>query len=87
MNTISAALAGGVLRSTGADRAGDESGESEAVSKPFPAIGCNYCGEKLPDGEPHLCVDPLDPSNVGDTCCGKCPGDSCYVDYITGERE
>lgn len=24
--------------------------------------------------------------NIADTCCGKCPGDTCYVDFITGER-
>jgi hypothetical protein len=22
--------------------------------------------------------------NIGDTCCGKCPGDTCYVDQVTG---
>ena len=25
--------------------------------------------------------------NIADTCCGKCPDASCYVDYLTGERE
>ena len=25
--------------------------------------------------------------NIADTCCGKCPGASCYVDFLTGERE
>lgn len=24
------------------------------------SIGCNYCGEALPDGEPHLCPQPGD---------------------------
>lgn len=24
--------------------------------------------------------------NISDTCCGKCPGATCYVDYMTGER-
>lgn len=23
-----------------------------------PRIGCNICGERLPDGEPHLCPEP-----------------------------
>jgi hypothetical protein len=22
--------------------------------------------------------------SIGDTCCGKCPGDTCYVDQVTG---
>lgn len=22
--------------------------------------------------------------NIGDTCCGKCAGASCYVDQVTG---
>jgi len=22
--------------------------------------------------------------NIADTCCGKCPGGTCYVDQITG---
>ena len=30
-------------------------------------------------------VDEPDPlPNIGDTCCGKCPGATCYVDQITG---
>ena len=28
-----------------------------------------------------------DDFNIADTCCGKCPGATCYVDYLTGERE
>lgn len=28
-------------------------------------------------------VDHVAPS-IGDTCCGKCPGDTCYVDRVTG---
>lgn len=28
-----------------------------------------------------------DDFNVGDTCCGRCPGATCYVDYLTGERD
>lgn len=51
-------------------------------------VGCNYCGKSIPDAEPHVCsyIDNY-PENIGDTCCGKCPGASCYVDYLTGERE
>lgn len=22
--------------------------------------------------------------SIGDTCCGECPGDTCYVDQVTG---
>lgn len=25
-----------------------------------------------------------DPPAFADTCCGKCPGDTCYVDQMTG---
>lgn len=37
--------------------------------------------------------DPADdervaaPTSIGETCCGACPGATCYVDFITGERE
>lgn len=24
------------------------------------------------------------PPSIGDTCCGKCPGGTCYVDGVTG---
>lgn len=51
--------------------------------------GC--CG---PDGTCHLdaIMDRLEPAprpepepfSIGDTCCGKCPGGTCYVDQITG---
>ena len=35
------------------------------------------------EGEPECTrVEP----NIGDTCCGACPGATCYVDQITGER-
>lgn len=27
------------------------------------------------------------PPNIADTCCGKCEGATCYVDFLTGERE
>lgn len=28
---------------------------------------------------------PDSPSeSIADTCCGKCPGDTCYVDQVTG---
>ena len=39
--------------------------------------------------DPDLGVTFVDdyPTNIGDTCCGRCPGASCYVDYLTGERE
>lgn len=30
--------------------------------------------------------EPEPMPNIGDTCCGKCPGATCYVDQITGER-
>ncbi|AWY06019.1 hypothetical protein SEA_ROBSFEET_12 [Microbacterium phage RobsFeet] len=36
------------------------------------------------------CIPPAEPDplpNIGDTCCGSCPGATCYVDQITGERE
>lgn len=23
-------------------------------------------------------------ASIADTCCGKCPGDTCYVDQVTG---
>lgn len=26
----------------------------------------------------------IDPPSFADTCCGKCPGDTCYVDQMTG---
>lgn len=29
---------------------------------------------------------PPEQPNIGDTCCGKCAGATCYVDQITGER-
>lgn len=28
----------------------------------------------------------VEPPRIEDTCCGSCPGASCYVDYLTGER-
>lgn len=28
-----------------------------------------------------------DDFNIADTCCGKCPSATCYVDYVTGERD
>lgn len=32
--------------------------------------------------------DPTDDDfTIDQTCCGKCPGASCYVDYLTGERD
>jgi hypothetical protein len=27
-----------------------------------------------------------DAFSIADTCCGNCPGSSCYVDFLTGER-
>lgn len=27
------------------------------------------------------------PQSIDQTCCGKCVGDGCYVDRLTGERE
>jgi hypothetical protein len=27
------------------------------------------------------------PRTIDQTCCGKCPGATCYVDYLTGERD
>lgn len=33
-------------------------------------------------------VPPQDDTfNIADTCCGKCSGATCYVDYLTGERD
>ena len=29
-------------------------------------------------------TDSVTPLNAYDECCGKCPGDTCYVDQITG---
>ncbi|AVO25034.1 hypothetical protein KHQ84_gp102 [Rhodococcus phage Finch] len=29
----------------------------------------------------------VDWPSFGDTCCGKCEADTCYVDQMTGERE
>jgi hypothetical protein len=26
------------------------------------------------------------PQSIADTCCGNCPGATCYVDFLTGER-
>ena len=35
-----------------------------------------------------MSANPADEDfNIADTCCGKCPGDTCYVDYLTGERD
>lgn len=28
----------------------------------------------------------IDPIPFADTCCGRCPGATCYVDQMTGER-
>jgi hypothetical protein len=25
-----------------------------------------------------------EPPNIADTCCGACPGGTCYVDQVTG---
>lgn len=53
------------------------------------------CGpaQNLPhdvDREPvHISVavdEAIDWFNIGQTCCGKCEGATCYVDYLTGER-
>jgi hypothetical protein len=27
------------------------------------------------------------PQSIDQTCCGKCTGSGCYVDFMTGERE
>ena len=35
---------------------------------------------------PYLDLRGDEPFNIADTCCGQCPGDTCYVDQITGER-
>lgn len=50
---------------------------------------CPECGDVMPAGygeEDHFnCNRPSDyPENIGDTCCGNCPGASCYVDQVTG---
>lgn len=41
--------------------------------------------EPVPTGE--LIPNEPQPFRIEDTCCGRCPGDTCYVDYLTGERE
>lgn len=59
--------------------------------------GCRRCGLDKgsanvgvlcdpPFGRVHDFADSADdgPSNIVDTCCGKCPGDTCYVDQVTG---
>jgi hypothetical protein len=50
------------------------------------AYRCAICGRDLSECGHDL--PPADdyPTNIGDTCCGKCPGATCYVDYLTGER-
>lgn len=37
------------------------------------------------DGDPALApIYEDEPFHIGDTCCGKCPGATCYVDQVTG---
>lgn len=31
-------------------------------------------------------IDTEYPPSFADTCCGACPGGTCYVDQMTGER-
>jgi hypothetical protein len=40
----------------------------------------NLTHNRTGDGPP--ASEPL--PNIGDTCCGQCPGDTCYVDQVTG---
>lgn len=53
------------------------------LSTPFGAVVCSAeCGVRvlsklIPASEP-------EPFRIEDTCCGKCPGDTCYVDRVTG---
>lgn len=46
------------------------------------------CGTVLTSGRPECpdCAErePLPEFRIEDTCCGKCPGNTCYVDQITG---
>lgn len=52
-------------------------------SPPDNYMPCPECsGENLSDDR----TDDRYPENIGDTCCGKCYGATCYVDYLTGER-
>jgi hypothetical protein len=31
-------------------------------------------------------TEPAWPTSIEQTCCGRCPGATCYVDLMTGER-
>lgn len=38
-----------------------------------------------PDQRLGIAPPPADPPpNIGETCCGDCPGGTCYVDGVTG---
>lgn len=41
-------------------------------------------GEHFTIDETQAAYEEPAPFNIGDTCCGKCPGGTCYVDQITG---
>jgi len=42
--------------------------------------------ETRPRSESDDVSEEPEPFTIEDTCCGRCPGATCYVDYLTGER-
>lgn len=57
----------------------DEAKASAALSNTHEQTNQYYAEEWQPES--------TEWPNFGDTCCGKCAGAGCYVDYMTGERE
>lgn len=56
-----------------------------------PPVVCAQCGVTVrrpgpTTRESGLCMPCLNgpPPSIGDTCCGRCPGGTCYVDMVTG---
>lgn len=66
---------------------------SEVPEPSTERIGCNICGEALPDGEPHLCSEPQgEPSNRVIVMCARCGlfpvvgGDEINSDIVVCDR-
>lgn len=57
-------------------RAGVVTGLDSVLLETTPRVRRHACGVGGPGAEAL--------PNIGDTCCGKCPGGTCYVDGVTG---
>ena len=52
-----------------------------------PKYWTTHCGAVEPGSQMEWnpeCPAHPPPYRIEDTCCGQCPGNSCYVDQVTG---